>query len=218
MLNHIHRSKSDSLPAGNMEGMAHYYDAFTTLLFRGRERQMRAEFIRQAQIQPGSSVLDVGCGTGTLTLLARRAAGPQARVEGIDVAPSMVEVAQKKAREAGLEITFRTGKMEDLPVETAQFDVVLSSMMLHHLDGDDARRKGLGEARRALKPGGVLMIAEFQPPSGGGLRALVNFILGRRMAQIDNRNLVQMLEQSGFSVEELPATIPFITFIRARAQ
>jgi ubiquinone/menaquinone biosynthesis C-methylase UbiE len=140
------------------------YDFLIWLLTRGRERRFREHLLSFARLQRGESVLDVGCGTGTLAIAAKHHVGPTGRVDGIDASPQMIARARKKARKADVDITFHLASAEALPFADAQFDVVLSTVMLHHLPRR-ARQLCAGEIRRVLKPGGRLLVVDFGPRS-----------------------------------------------------
>jgi ubiquinone/menaquinone biosynthesis C-methylase UbiE len=104
--------------------------------------------LRPAHLQPGEAVLDVGCGTGTLAIAAKRQVGPTGTVCGLDASPEMITRAEKKAWKAGADVAFKKAFAQSLPFPDAQFDVVLTSIMLHHLPGS-ARREVAGEFRRS---------------------------------------------------------------------
>jgi ubiquinone/menaquinone biosynthesis C-methylase UbiE len=154
---------------------AKYYDLSVNLLMLGQSRRLRAWTIDSARIQPGETVLDVGCGTGDLTLAAKRAAGAGARVYGIDASPEMIGVAQKKTALANLQIEYRLEPIEHLSFTDNSFDVVLSSLMVHHLP-DDLKRAGLQEIYRVLKPRGRLVIVDFRRPAGHGEHILAHLL------------------------------------------
>jgi ubiquinone/menaquinone biosynthesis C-methylase UbiE len=126
---------------------------------------MREEAADLAAIRPGESVLEVGCGTGELTRRARSRAGSAAIVAGIDPSAEMIGVARAKSQRAGLGIDYRVAAIEALPFVDASFDVVLSSLMMHHLP-EDLKQLGLAEVRRVLKPGGRLLIVDMKRPTG----------------------------------------------------
>ncbi|HEV8456601.1 MAG TPA: class I SAM-dependent methyltransferase, partial [Gemmatimonadales bacterium] len=109
------------------------YDLLAWLFLLGRERAFRERLVRLARFQPGQSVLDIGCGTGSLAIAAKRRVGPSGTVEGIDASPEMIARAKKKASQAGLAVAFTDGVVEALPFPDARFDAVLSTLMLHHL-------------------------------------------------------------------------------------
>ena len=138
------------------------YDYVVGFLLFGREQAMRRMTLDLAQLQAGESVLDVGCGTGALTRLARERVGESGKVYGIDAASQMITVAHRKAAKRNLAIDFRVGLIEKLAFPDDSFDVVLSSLMMHHLP-EELKRQGLAEIARVLKPGGRLLILDFQP-------------------------------------------------------
>src|SRR3712207_4299905 len=76
---------------------ARYYDVMAWLMTLGRERKFREKLVDLARLRPGESVLDVGCGTGTLAIAAKRRVGPTGEVYGIDASPEMIVRASKKA-------------------------------------------------------------------------------------------------------------------------
>src|SRR5262245_32927389 len=116
-----------------LHGTARFYDLLAWLVMRGREGAFREKVVDLARIQPGDRVLDVGCGTGTLAVTAKRRVGSMGAVYGIDPSPEMISRAIKKARKAGVEVVFREAIVESLPFPDEYFDTVLSTLMLHHL-------------------------------------------------------------------------------------
>lgn len=143
------------------------YDLLVWLITRGGERTMRQRMLDLARVGAGESVLDVGCGTGTLAMAAKQRTGAGGEVCGIDASPAMVARAARKARRAAVGVRFQQALAEALPFPDAHFDVVLSTVMLHHL-GRKARQQCVGEIRRVLKPAGRLLIVDFAPPSRRG--------------------------------------------------
>jgi demethylmenaquinone methyltransferase/2-methoxy-6-polyprenyl-1,4-benzoquinol methylase/phosphoethanolamine N-methyltransferase len=161
-----------------MGAWARYYDRIITLMFLGRERALREMTVRVASVGPGDKVLEAGCGTGSLALKAKEHAGPEGEVVGIDASPEALDIARDKATRAGMSITFQHALIEDIPYPDDQFDVALSCFMIHHLPNDDARRQGLAEVYRVLKPGGRLLILD---------------------GESSNRILPQMMAEAGFT-------------------
>src|SRR5262245_61993392 len=96
-------------PTGLVLHSAARYDFMVWLLTLGRERAFREKILKLASLESGESVLDVGCGTGTLAIAAKRHVGPTGTVYGIDASPEMIARADKKARKAGVEVVFRYG-------------------------------------------------------------------------------------------------------------
>ena len=110
-------------------------------------------------IGPGQTVLDHACGAGMDLLLAARRVGEAGRAIGVDMTPAMCEEARQGANEAGLadRVAIREGMYEELPVESASVDVVVSNGVLN-LATD--KRQVLREVHRVLRPGGVLYLAD----------------------------------------------------------
>jgi ubiquinone/menaquinone biosynthesis C-methylase UbiE len=133
-----------------------------TVLFRGQWRKLRQVTANLAHIQPGERVLDVGCGTGTLALEVARRVGGAGRVVGIDPGTQQIARARSKAARRNVPTDFQIGVIEHLPFPDRTFDVVLSTLMMHHLPAP-LKRQGLAEIARVLKSGGRLVIADFTP-------------------------------------------------------
>ncbi len=187
----------DKAPApittGRVIHWAFRYDLLVSIVSLGRERAFRQKQIDLAGIAPGESVLDVGCGTGTLAIAARQRVGQSGKVYGIDASPEMTARARKKARNAGLQVVFETAAIEALPFPDATFDVVLSTVMLHHLP-DAARHQGIREIRRVLKPGGRLLAVDF----GGSERQRHSRIARHsNHAHFDIRQVIPELNEAG---------------------
>ncbi|MFN2399897.1 MAG: methyltransferase domain-containing protein [Gemmatimonadaceae bacterium] len=174
------------------------YDLLIWLVTLGRERKLRESLLRPARLQSGESVLDVGCGTGTLAIAAKRSVGPAGSVHGVDASPAMIARARKKAKKAGAEVIFETGLAESLPFPDARFDVVLSTVMLHHLPRK-TRQQGVCEMRRVLKPGGRLLAVDFGGASRNGRGPLAHF---HRHGHIEPRELVDLVSHPGLHVLE----------------
>lgn len=160
---------ADRIPTAGTTGLqvhgAARYDLLVWLLTLGRERKFRERLLRAARLESGESVLDVGCGTGTLAIAAKRFVGPTGSIYGIDASPAMIERARDKAKRAGAQVILEEGLAEALPFSDARFDVVLSTVMLHHLPRK-LRQQGVGEMRRVLKPGGRLLAIDFGGAAG----------------------------------------------------
>lgn len=135
-------------------------------LLQGKLRSLRNRTADIANIQSGEIVLDVGCGTGTLAIEIQPRVGETGKVYGIDPGEQQIAHARYKAARHGLPIDFQVGVIEHLLFPDGMFDVVLSTIMMHHL-GDSLKRQGLAEIARVLKPSGRLIIADFKRPDEG---------------------------------------------------
>ena len=147
------------------------YDVLAWLLTRGRERAFRERLLDLAAVRSGQSVLDIGCGTGTLAIAATAHVGPTGSVVGIDASPQMVARATRKAAKAGAPALFQLAVAERLPFPDTRFDVVLSTLMFHHLPRKTREHCAI-EIRRVLKPGGRVFVVDFgRPQNRRGLLA-----------------------------------------------
>jgi ubiquinone/menaquinone biosynthesis C-methylase UbiE len=204
-----------------MEQMVHSYDSYMRTMTLGRERRLREMTVDLALVKPGDSVLEVGCGTGTLTLAAKRKAGPSGKVFGIDIIPGMIELSQRKAAQANVDITFQLGSIDAIPFPADQFDVAMCSFMIFHMS-DMVRTKGIAEIYRVLKPQGRLLVLDLALPTGPVPRAIAKLLLGF-MLQHDPRELVPLMENSGFSdIENAQAKfrvlgLPILGYVRGSA-
>lgn len=206
----------------HMEKMVPSYDSYMRKITFGRERILREMTVSLAQVKPGDSILEVGCGTGTLTLAAKQKAGLLGKVFGIDVIPGMIELSQRKAAQANEDITFQLGSIDDIPFSENLFDVVMCSFMIFHMS-EDTRRKGIAEIYRVLKPNGRLLVLDLALPTPPIQRAIAKMFFGG-MLQHELRELRPLMDASGFSdVEIAPVKfsifgLSILSFVRGRAR
>ncbi len=217
---HIQKSRtSHRTPGteGQMGSWAPYYDFIMGLMTLGKERALREMTVELAGVKPGDKVLEVGCGTGSLSLAAKVQVGPNGEVHGIDAAPEMVEVARRKAARQGADVDFKVGLIQDIPFSRAQFDVVLCSFMIFHMP-DDVRREGFKEIARVLKPGGQVVIVDSVSPDQLPRRSLYRLLLSS-MAQHTLEELRPMLREAGFTEIETGLTrFKLVTFARGKVR
>jgi ubiquinone/menaquinone biosynthesis C-methylase UbiE len=215
------RTHSKETPAqteGRLIRWAALYDGLINIMTFGQIRRLRQMTVDRAMLGRGESVLDVGCGTGAVTIPAKKRVGNKGIAVGIDPDPAMINVARQKAKRDNLGVDFRVGVIESLPFPDATFDVVTSSLMMHHLP-DDLRSMGLAEVFRVLKRGGRILVAEMRRPTGSALRRhLTSVILHHgHVVEFGLQDLPQLIREAGFeAVEQLDDNFVTIGFVRAK--
>ena len=159
----MHTTGSENT-ASKMPGLllhkAMAYDLGVWILTFGREGAMRRKILAHARLQAGEAVLDVGCGTGSLAIEAKRQVGSAGTVCGTDGSSEMIARAAKKARKSGFEIEYESAPAQALPFADGCFDAVLNTLMFHHLPRL-SREQCAREMRRVVRPGGRVLVVDF---------------------------------------------------------
>ena len=213
----VTRSERRYLPAAGHDWFLPLYDPLTRLL--GVE-SARLALLEQAALKPGFSVLDVGCGTGTLAVLIKQR-HPNVDVVGLDPDPRALRRAKRKAERAGSSVRFDQGFADALGYPDRRFDRVFSSMMFHHLEAHE-QQSMLLEIRRVLKPGGRLELLDFDGPEShrhGGLSRL--FHSHHRLHGNAPDRIVTLIARAGFAdgrmIESRRTLFGRIAFFQATA-
>ncbi len=155
------------VPAAGRAGLTRLYDPVMALTMR--ERAFRPALIAAVLAHTPTVVLDVGCGTGKLAgRLA--AAAPETRVIGIDGDEQVLALGAARVAGFGERVRLLAGLADELPLADSSVDVVVASLLLHHLP-PSAKLAALAQARRVLTPGGRLVIADWGPPHDPVMRA-----------------------------------------------
>jgi arsenite methyltransferase len=183
-----------------------------------------------SSVQPGQTVLDLGCGAGLDLLIAAEKVGPKGVVIGVDMTETMLEKAQGNIRASELaNIQVRKGYIETLPVESNSIDWIVSNCVIN-LSPD--KEKVFAEIARVLKPGGRMlvsdMIAEGLPwwvrrsgllpaSCGGGAISEAGYLAGLRHAGLDEcqvlaRQHYEPLQMASVAVGALPGYLQRATF------
>lgn len=171
------------------------YDLFIWLVTLGRETRFREQLLMPARLRQGEDVLDVGCGTGSLALVAKRMVGPDGRVHGIDASEPMIARAKSKAAKRAIDARFDVASADALPFPDRAFDVALSAVMLHHLP-KSTRALAVSEMRRVLKPDGRALLVDFAGARNGhGPR--LHF---HRHGHVEPRALAELAVDAGLRV------------------
>jgi ubiquinone/menaquinone biosynthesis C-methylase UbiE len=148
-----------------VDGRVRLVDMLENSLSFGRRRDILLATLDAARLAPGNTLVDVGCGTGELTLMAAalvvgRGGLPAGEAIGIDATPGMIEIARLRAREAGSAARFELALAETLPLPDHSVGIVTSTFFFHHLPSE-VKRQALREMWRVLKPGGKLIITDY---------------------------------------------------------
>ena len=146
-------------PAGGVGWVLPFYDRLSRAAGVGRVHE---RLLHGAAVEPGHAVLDVGCGTGSLTVMAKHRE-PAATLVGLDPDPAALERAAAKADDHRLDIQWDVGFGGCLPYPDGSFDRVLSAFVLHHMPASE-RAQTLAEVRRVLRPHGSVHLVDFAQP------------------------------------------------------
>lgn len=145
------------VPALRFRCLTRAYDP--VVRFTTREHKFKGRLLTQLDPRAGERILDLGCGTGTLSIQIKQAqAGCD--VVGLDGDPEVLSRARAKAKEAGAEVSFDLGFSTDLPYADGEFDAVVSSLFFHHLDSA-SKVSTAEEIARVLHPDGELHVADW---------------------------------------------------------
>jgi len=198
----------DFVPALGKAGNIERYDAVLALMTR--EKRWRGELVKLVAPAAGETIVDIGCGTGTLAI-ALKAATPTSIILGVDPDPDILDIARRKAGEADADILWfeAMGDALDQIGPLQQCDKIVSSLVLHQCPMD-VKEAIVGQMWRLLKPGGGLYIADY-----GEQRSLLMRTLFRQVQMIDGFELTEpnargcvpeILHGAGFrDVEEVRA-------------
>lgn len=200
----------DAPTRGAVIRWARFYDRAVSILALGREGQLRRDTVERAGLRPAERVLDIGCGTGTLAIEVARVA-PNCEVHAIDPAAAMIGRARQKARDAGVDVRFQVGVAEALTYPEEAFDVVFSSLMLHHLP-PSLRAPFFGEVLRVLRPGGRLVLVDFDGSGGPMLHRLAGLFGTHRHEHDHEHDITHQVESFGFERVEHTTLSPRYLF------
>jgi len=186
------------LPAAGKDWLLPFYDPMVKLLGGDAARKVLAE---QAGLRAGQRILEVGCGTGTLTLMIKRLQ-PGVDAVGMDPDPKALSRARAKAARTGAEVRFDEGFGDALPYPDESFDRVFSSFMFHHVPAAE-KGKFLEAVVRVLKKDGSFHMLDFE--AGGGLHSLLAHLFHAHQRLEDNANdrVFSFMNDAGLAGEKV---------------
>jgi len=149
------------IPALRFHWLTALYDL--VVRFTCRENRFKTKMIELADFQPGEVVLDVGCGSGTLSSMIKQRE-PSLNVTGVDADENILARARAKSVRAGQSIDFIKAYSQKIPFSDERFDVVVSSLFFHHLQ-TKGKHDTLIEIKRLLNSSGRIVIADWGRPS-----------------------------------------------------
>lgn len=160
------------------------------------ELRLRRAALALCDVQPGQRVLDIGCGTGTLAGMLRRA-HPRADVVGLDGDARILAIARRKARD----VRFVQATADALPFDDSSVDVATSTLVFHHLTRD-VKRAALRDILRVLRPGGRFVLVDWGRAIGSvqrlAARAVAWLAGADRVADHFEGRLPALLAEAGF--------------------
>jgi ubiquinone/menaquinone biosynthesis C-methylase UbiE len=208
----LHGSSRPASQTGRTIGTPRMYDLVTAVLFAGRRRQAFRVLGVASGARSGDRILDVGSGTGYFVRMLADIAGPRGSVVGVDAAPEMIAHASSRSRSAA-NVSFEVGSAGALSFPDSSFDVVVSSLTMHHVAAAE-QLAAVQEMRRVLRPGGRLLIAEFQAPAGHAWKLLLGptglTAMGHAVPHVEGLVVV-----AGFTEIERGTVPPVLQYIRA---
>lgn len=148
------------IPALRFGWLTGFFDPL--LKYTMPEKRFKSALIEQANISPLHNVLDFGCGSLTLTLLAKQKQ-PEAEFTGVDVDEKILSIAKKKLGTANGKVRIDKYDGIVLPYKDSTFDRVITSLVFHHLTSEQ-KENSFKEIKRVLKPGAELHIADWGKP------------------------------------------------------
>lgn len=203
------------VPEFTFDFLTPLYDLVTEHL--GFGPPFKEKVLKLAHFQNGESLLDIGCGTGSLLIPAKRQ-NPGSRIVGVDPDQRILDIARKKIKKAGVEVELIKAYGENLPFNSASFDVVVSTFVFHHLPSE-IKIQTMREAYRILKKNGRFLLSDFGKPDNAVWKAILAlgsiFEEARYMRDNLEDKLPVFLKDAGFKVKDMPPKYRGVQFLLA---
>jgi ubiquinone/menaquinone biosynthesis C-methylase UbiE len=196
------------IPALSFKGLTPLYDFM--LRFIIHEQTFKQRLTIQTNGHDGEKILDLGCGTGTLTIMLK-ATYPRIDLVGLDGDPQVLQIATEKAEAKGVSIKWKKGMAYALPFPDNSFDKVVTSLMIHHLTLENKIR-AFQEVHRVLKPGGIFLLLDLGKPQNGLMKFISFFLWNMEHAADNFKGLIPgELKEAGFIKIRILEKFPTIT-------
>lgn len=195
----MQNEEKNFIPALGADWATRFYDPLVRLTTR--EFAFKRALIAQANLQNNQTILDLACGTGTLSIGIKKRF-PKIKIFAVDADNKILQKARNKSKKHGAEIDFQKSFSDKLPFENEKFDHVFSTLFFHHLTVDKKIRT-LKEVTRVLKPMGEFHMADYGKPSNYSQKVfsnLVRFIDGKETTKDNFEGRLSLLfRENGFS-------------------
>ena len=213
----IKEKTKNYIPPAHYDFLTTFYDIGCVLL--GFGKNFRCRIIQHLGLWGTEHLLDAGCGTGTLLVMLKKYY-PEVIAEGLDPDKKALQIASQKSHRNNANILLHCSTMDNMPIESNSYDVIVSSLVFHHLQKDN-RFASLKECLRVLRPGGRMLLVDFGPPRPyivdrilSGLFSLFEPIEDGRKGRIP-----ELILKAGFSkVNEVEKYLYGITFYEGYRQ
>ena len=206
---------SDIDRAADPAGFVRVLDALTAL---DRVRVYKQRTFALLHVQPGATVLDLGCGTGEDVQELARLVGPSGRVVGVDRSETVIAEARERVRGTTLPVEFQVADASGLPFPEAAFDACRADRVFHHLEHPS---QAFGELLRVVRPGGRVLLfdpdmetAIVDAPDRALTRRLLNFFCDGYQDGWMGRRLLGLFRAAGLTeivVESVPVLLTDFT-------
>lgn len=207
----MQKEEKNFIPALGANWATRFYDPLVRLTMR--EFAFKRALIAQANLAENQTILDLACGTGTLSIGIKKRF-PQIDIYAVDADSKILQTAENKSQKHNSEINFQKSFSDKLPFENETFDRVFSTLSFHHLTIEN-KINTLKEISRVLKPTGEFHIADYGKASNSIQKAFSNIIKvidGKETTKDNFAGLLGLLmKENGFLFVE--RTLSFNTML-----